>query len=43
MDHDRFNRMGGVRKYGYGQTGWQRAREELKTYVLKLRGLGREV
>ena len=30
MDHDRFNRMGGVGKYGYGHTGWHRAREELK-------------
>jgi len=29
MDHDRFRRMGGVQKYGYGCQGWERARQEL--------------
>jgi len=31
MDYDRFNRMGGVQKYGYGHNGWERARRELES------------
>ena len=30
MDHDKFNRMGGVQKYGYGHKGWARAKEEIE-------------
>ena len=30
MDYNKFNRMGGIQKYGYGHKGWARAKEEIE-------------
>ena len=29
MDYKQFQRMGGVQKYGFGDRGWNKAKEEL--------------
>ena len=31
MDYNKFNRMGGIQKYGYGHKGWARAKEEIES------------
>ena len=30
MDYKKFKQMGGVYKYGYGDSGWSKAKEELE-------------
>ena len=30
MDYKKFQQMGGVYKYGYGDSGWSKAKEELE-------------
>ena len=30
MDYNKFNRMGGIQKYGYGHKGWAKAKEEIE-------------
>ena len=42
MDYKQFQRMGGVQRYGFGDRGWQQAREELdrKKRVLLYQKIG---
>ena len=42
MDYKQFQRMGGIQRYGFGDRGWQQAREELdrKKRVLLYQKIG---